>query len=281
MDLSLTAGGIRLLLLVGGSFGIGGMSTQATQAPEQGLDRFVQGAVLAGLGVMLLATGLESANIVWTMADGNWADACAMLQPMFLSGQQTSLVFWTRLGVVLLLAGGWVGLRRAVPRPWWLLGGVALATSMAMDGHAADQGWGWPLVTDTAHIWSAMTWLGGLLLIWLHLVRHEAGVGVLRRFSAVATIAYPVAVLTGAGNAWLQVSDWSAIGHSEYGLFLIAKATGVCLVLGMASYVRQIALPHWIECGPPPQAHRRVLLGELALGLVILALSSLLSQSAP
>jgi putative copper export protein len=280
----------RLLLLAGYTYAMGALVLEGFVLPR-GNDPTQPGArgVLApfylGLAAIVLASTLMFALTVATMSDGSSQAAVAMLGPMLgnLTGIGGVLAY---RGAIVLLIIFWRGAfsRRFTPVSATILG-LLLAFSLSIDGHGAH--WGRLSLlsaSDALHALFAASWLGGLILLWLFIASAKEPLRMVQSFSRVATVCFPGAVLTGLLNAFFQLKDhggWNALFHSPYGLILLGKTVLVGAVLVLAGFMRQIHLPGWERSGASGVGFRKFLTVELVGGVLILMLTSLLTQTSP
>ena len=173
----------------------------------------------------------------------------------------------------------------------WALGAAA-AAAMAWAGHAAAAE---PLglvaaLADACHLVAAGLWLGALLL---RAAARESGadarpyaVLAVRRFSTLALAAMLAIVATGLGNAWVEVGSVPALVGTRYGRLLLVKIALLGPILGIAAANRRRLLPalsgDGVTVGRPAMARlSRFIVWELALALLILAVTAMLSLTVP
>ena len=112
--------------------------------------------------------------------------------------------------------------------------GVAMAVTISLGSHAAALIDVAPaLAADLIHLLAVGAWVGGLpvllLVVWeSRRTRSEDGAAadlteVAARFSAVATVAVGLIVVTGTYSAWLQVLELSRLWTTDYGALLLVK----------------------------------------------------------
>jgi putative copper resistance protein D len=157
----------------------------------------------------------------------------------------------TALGI-----GWWAGGRRLQGRviPGWMLGGgVLIALTRSMSGHAAD--WGdltLPELMDGLHLLAASLWGGGLLSLASTVLPAARSVPVqqrtlladiARRFSRLAGITLMVTMPTGLYNAWLHVGTFQALWQTPYGRALLVKLLFVLPLLTLGASNRYITVP--------------------------------------
>lgn len=123
---------------------------------------------------------------------------------------------------------------------------VALLATFALAGHAATGPWsGLAVVVDVVHLAAAAVWIGGLAVLAGVVLRGGVEVPVVvvaaRRFSTVAFGAVAVVALTGAVQAWRQVSTPAALTSTTYGRLLVVKVGLVAVVVVLGWRSRQAA----------------------------------------
>lgn len=231
------------------------------------------------------------------------------LQETWHNGAIGTLLFETHAGLVwqirFLLAAALtlnVGVQ-AMPglRPhqrWLNTSGLALAgavlISAAWLGHAgADPGVFGPLhiFVHAAHMLAAATWLGGLLPFSLVLLQadraatttalalaHRIGV----RFGNLAQLAVGILVLSGLVNTGLVVDSIRDLLTAEFAGLLAAKICLLLIMLILAAENRRRLVPD-LASSRPAVATRlyRNVIGELALGGLVLLVAGLLGITAP
>lgn len=280
LDVAWGASAARLGLLAGCTVAIGALAHEAFLAGD---DRALSPLLfLVAVGLVALASVAEVALLLLDLAGGDMHDAVSMLGPMFATVHGSGGVMLYRLAV-LLLVGGWrfAARRRAGAATLMVLGGL-LASTLTVDGHGADDG----IVSvraaiDWVHGFSAMIWLGGLLLLWRAIPRLAAPMVQVETFSRVATIAFPLALAAGVANAWLQLAGHgglAALGDTPYGTALVVKTLVVGVVLLLAAFLRQFRLPAIRQGHSAAVGLRGLLAVELVGGVLILAATAWLSE---
>jgi putative copper resistance protein D len=173
-----------------------------------------------------------------------------------------------------------------------LLAAAAVA-SVALTGHARhEQGLVGAIhvAADAAHLIGAAAWLGGLVplavVVGARLRGAEpafASATTVHRFSEMAYVAVFALVASGLVNSWLLVGPMERLFTTAYGRVLLLKLGAFAAMLALATANR-----FWISPGlAGPAAERwygrlgRQIAVEQALGLVVLALVSLLGTMAP
>ncbi len=150
------------------------------------------------------------------------------------------------------------------------------------------------LSADGLHLLAAGAWLGGLVSLFRLVARAvltsspdcdaEAS-NAATRFSGMGYIA--VATLIGSGliNSWFLVGSLANLGN-PYGLLLIVKFVLFAGMLGLAGLNRFLIVPRLIKTNDGGHATglmrlRRHILGEQALGLLIILIVSALGTMQP
>jgi putative copper export protein len=186
----------------------------------------------------------------------------------------------------LALASAVAALGVWIPYPWWravgaLMTAVAVAVAMGGIGHAAADD-AWPRLArllDGMHVAAVGGWLGALALTWSDLpahAPHEVALPRWQLFSPVATVLAPVTLLTGGGSTLLRVAQapLPAIVVSDYGQLLALKLLLVAGTLALGWVNRR-----QVQAQARPVA--RAIRVELALALVVLAVTAVLTRSEP
>lgn len=230
-----------------------------------------------------------------------WAALGRPLADLLSHGRFATL-WWARLGLVTLalaivsVRGLHAGSARIA------LGAVALALlTSSLNSHSAALVSGAYLAVsaDWLHFMAVGSWIGGLFSLVFVLetvvraserradaVRAQA----VARFSALAVIAVVVITATGTFQAWLQVGSWDGLLQTLYGLSIVAKVGLMLLMLVLAAFNLLIVKPRLaggLSSGGLSQMSalaRRFgfsVRGELAVGVVVLAVAAILSGSPP
>ena len=177
-------------------------------------------------------------------------------------------------GLLLILASLRLNLR-----PLLVVGALTALGSVALTGHTGTASPRWlmaPLLT--LHATLAAFWLGSLVPLLEALEKKRETKQTIARFSRLAIFAVPLLAFLGIILARVQLDAWEALTETRYGLLVLAKAALVLLLLGLA------ALNKWVLSPRLPRSADRLALvirAELALGLAVLALTALLSQTPP
>ncbi|MFI9250770.1 copper resistance protein CopC [Streptomyces sp. NPDC053069] len=220
---------------------------------------------------------------------------------------------------LLLLAAAAVALlrarRRRLPRRATLAVAAALSLPLVLTWSAAEHASAGlqvpPAITSaTLHLLAMAAWLGGLAALLRMLQRTPAlPASVPARFSRLAFASVTVLVLTGVYQSWRGLGSWQALTDTTYGRTLLAKLAAVTALLLAAACSRTwtarltqararkaapaARVPEPATGpplppdppAPPPQLPfhllRRSVLAEAAVGVVVLALTTLLTSTVP
>lgn len=169
----------------------------------------------------------------------------------------------------------------------------------ALSGHGSTQS---PVAllfpTNVVHVGAMAIWLGGLatLLFVLPRATRELDPGgrgrllaaALSRFSRIALISVGAILLTGLIQAYVYVRRLDALIETGYGRAVLAKFLLLMAVIAIGAYNRRRSVPRLnrIAAGgeSPGRAGvllRRALRGEVALLVVVLAVTAALASYAP
>ena len=166
---------------------------------------------------------------------------------------------------------------------------AALLASLAGTGHTQTNehmGRYVHTASDAAHLLAAGAWLGGLIALAFTLKQTSTdAVAVLRRFSGMGYVAVAVLVGSGLVNSWFLVGSISGLFTTPYGQLLLIKLLLVAGMLGFAALNRFWLVP---SLARNAEQHdfaltqlRRHVLGEQALGILVLIIVSVLGIMQP
>ncbi len=170
------------------------------------------------------------------------------------------------------------------------------------------------MVSSVLHLLAMAVWLGGLTALLVALVRAPADnplpPAAVARFSRLALVSVAVLAATGVYQSWRGLGSWEAF-TTPYGRTLALKVGAVTLMLAAASYSRNWTerllhvpreKPVLVTVGgdesPPPdrtdqtgtagpgsqeqrRGLRRSVLAEVVIGVVVLAVTTVLTGSQP
>lgn len=178
----------------------------------------------------------------------------------------------------------------------WLVPLLALflLASLAGTGHAhATEGMQGKLHlgADALHLLAAGVWLGGLWPLGLALAAAQSeghpnrAVGdMLMRFSRVGSLAVAVLVASGLVNSWFLVGSLQALIWTPYGQLLLLKLALFSFMALLAAVNRFWITPKFAATASTALWRRRIrrhVLAEQALGMIVLAVVSLLGTLEP
>ena len=256
------------------------------------------------LVVLALAAGAAAVVHQAAVLEGGAAAVDARAIGRLLLGTQGGAV-WLVRGSLLLILGAFLAVRVDVERgvDWIAARGEAALLSvsalalLAAAGHAAavEPGTARAVAVDALHMVAAGTWAGALLplaALWRRAGR-DAGANsrpyavlAAQRFSRWALVVIAIAVLTGAGNAIVQVGSVAALVGTFYGRLLIAKLLVLAGVLGIAAVNRRRLVPALSGDGarlgrPAMRRLAQLVTAEAAVAIVLLALAAAMASTPP
>jgi putative copper resistance protein D len=172
---------------------------------------------------------------------------------------------------------------------------ATLLASLAGTGHTqVEEGWAHTahILSDAAHLLAAGAWLGGLVpLVYVLVSSSSTGSEmwqadrVLLRFSAIGYTAVAVLVGTGLINGWFLVGSVAGLVNTPYGQMLLVKLALFAGMISLAAANRFWLVPSLLASTTVRTVWLRRLrnhvLGEQLLGLMILAVVSLLGTMQP
>lgn len=264
LGLSRWVGRLGAMVLVGG----GALLLVAGRRPDQreSARRLLWAAwswVLVGsIGVLVLSGPHITRRALGAALDvGLWRDVL---------GTQVGRALEIRW-ILLLAAGALILTWSASRSPWWRAGaltvGAGLVVTFPLAGHAAAAASGWgdlgALAVMVVHLSATSLWLGGLALVSLD--RDEV---LVRRWSRLATVAVPVAVVSGVVAVEGLVEDLGRLAETAWGRLLIVKVVLVAVVVVVGAVAR------WLLLRDGAASVRRVIAVELVLGLAVLSLAT-------
>jgi putative copper export protein/methionine-rich copper-binding protein CopC len=270
-----------LLVVIGAAafywFVLGG-ATKAGLATPVAEDSAVRARGVAMIGRLLAQWAALRANVV---------DPSAMPLGRLLRDSSWGHAWMLEAGALAVaIIGLHIARRAGSPRVGWGIAAIAsivLAVAPALSGHAAVPETAVPLIADVAHVLSAGSWMGALLVLLV------AGLPAARRapeparamtplvnaFSSCALASAAILVLTGIAATWRNVESLSALVSSPYGRILLLK-------LGVLAIAALIGLYNWRRARPAlvtsgdDTAIRRAMRAELAAAAVILLVTAVL-----
>ncbi|SFU93169.1 copper resistance protein CopC [Alicyclobacillus macrosporangiidus] len=251
----------------------------------------VQRARLAGLAVLTVAVLANLPLQARLDAGVGWGQALApgVWWPVLTATRFGPLWGWAAAMVAVLWAAWAAGRRRGAMWVTLLATAVCIAAKSA-SGHAA--GATVPAVSiplDAFHLAAATLWIGSLLGMVVLLSRVEPVVAdrdermalyweTMRRFAPWGITSVCVLAATGLYAALDNIPTGYAWIHTRYGQTLLVKLGVFLLMFGLAAF-------HWVRAHGAPAGRRRsiqrTLAAELALGAVVLVITSVLTNLPP
>ena len=170
-------------------------------------------------------------------------------------------------------------------------GGAALWTLSLTSHGAATAGIRWAtLSVDYIHLVASAFWVGALfhLALGIPLVfrsltpdqRTACLSAILPRFSVIAALSVVVLIATGLFSAWAQVTIFPAL-ETPYGLTLLVKLAIVIPILALAGLNLMWVRPRLSRSDGIGRWLRRLVLGEAALAVLVLAAVGVLTSLEP
>ena len=134
------------------------------------------------------------------------------------------------------------------------------------------------MTSGALHAAAAAAWIGGLVVLTLHVFRRDAGVGVaIRRFSVVATVALAALAITGLANTYTRLERPEDLWSTAYGVLVIGKVV-LLVVLAAIAYQSRKQLSVGVAAGQRGPRLRWLALEGLFMALTLgLALSMTLT----
>lgn len=276
-------------------YGFAGSPISADAGARDALDRSLARVTI---GAALLALLSAVAIIPFTAAEMSGSDALALDPSTWhavLFDTQFGHVWCWHLGFAVALLA-----LTAMPRRPWQTGAVAMAAllllaSLGLTGHAAmDMGGGATHeINQMVHLTAAGLWLGGLVPLGVLLRRAVRTDGAeyraltrvaLPHFSQIGYVAVALLAITGTVNSIMLVGSFHALTTTPYGRLLAVKIALFLTMVGLALGNRFRLMPP--VRGPrsaiaPLHTLARSVLAEQAIGLLILAVVSLLGTWPP
>ncbi|HEY2163034.1 MAG TPA: copper resistance protein CopC [Gemmatimonadaceae bacterium] len=196
------------------------------------------------------------------------------------------------VGVVIALIGLFGAAQST--RAWFgvAVGAVLICVSEALTGHAAAmRHTALSIAVDVTHVLGAGAWMGTLfVMVGVGLpalgrlnpaTAARAGSSLTRAYHTAAVDGVVLVVLSGVIAAFLRLPAFNALWTTDYGSWLFRKLIFVLIALAFGAYHwRRVVTPEWTD--DTRRRFSRSAFGELVVGLVIIALTSILvSTSLP
>ncbi|HEY3344410.1 MAG TPA: copper resistance protein CopC [Anaerolineaceae bacterium] len=231
------------------------------------------------VGVLVQAGQAAGSGLVWP-----WSSQAIAI----LTDSRYGILVIARLAAGLLLAG-----LLLAPGPRWnrwaavpiVLG---LGLTYALESHAAAQPAPiLPVLSDGIHLLAASVWVGGLFLFLAGLwsarrlapdLRTRLTAILIPHFTNLALTSVAILTLTGVYASLVDIGSLQALVSTPYGQALLVKLAIAMPMIGMGAYNLLVTTPRMRTAaqqagGDPGRvlAFRRLLTGEAALGVLLLA----------
>jgi copper transport protein len=134
----------------------------------------------------------------------------------------------------------------------WAILTTAVAASWALYDHAStgvQAPWG-GVPADIIHLDAMAVWIGGLAVLAGFALRGPDDDGVataVPRFSSISLACVGTIVASGAYQTWREVGAWQALVDTSYGRLILAKVTGLLVLIALGYLAR-----HYIQRGLRP-----------------------------
>ncbi|MGH3629737.1 MAG: CopD family protein, partial [Sciscionella sp.] len=247
--------------------------------------RRVLRGMVAGGGVGVLAGIVGELLAAWYAA--GWGSR-ALLD---LAGGDVGRWWWVRLAAIPVVVLGWARTgRRGGHGGFGIMaaGVMGIVLTFAATSHPAASplpamGLGFAFV----HVLAATTWIGGVIGLGAVLAAGRGWLppddrrSLLERFSVVAGMAVAAVLLTGAGNAILELGGISDLVNSPFGLALLAKLVLLAALLVVAARNAAALVAAVRARRPGRDGLLRAVVVEAVLGLAVLVPTAVMSVEAP
>ena len=244
--------------------------------------RRLQGLALSAAAAATLAWAVLEAGVMGESPGP--AEAIAVL-PEMLADTVFGHMLLARLALLALTAALLVAARGRAAGLALVPAGLAVVLQVAaLHGYAMHQGPSLLLVAEALHVLAAAAWLGALPALAVIAAASPAKVAgqAAHRFSALGIAAVVTLAATAGVQARALVGTWAGLFDSAYGRVALAKLLLFALLVAFAARNRLRLVP--LTAAGDAAAHarlRRSIAAAAVLGLVVIALASLLSTMAP
>ncbi len=251
-------------------------------------------AAMLGTAIHFATQGPYAVGGTWSgIVDlGLWGDVWSTRNGQSLVARLVLLVVF---GGLLIVA---TGNRSRLETAWWrssaALVGAGVIVTMSAAGHPSSSSLaGVAVGVDAAHLGAIVVWVGGLLALiavgFAHTNQHsedrddqldgdriEYGErDVVLRFSRWATVAVPLAVVTGLWQTWHLLPSWNDLSGTAWGRALVVKISFVVAAVTIGGVAR------WLIVNRLEGSLRRLVLIEVAVVVAILAATTSLVANPP
>ena len=185
-------------------------------------------------------------------------------------GTRTGMMIIARVALLATLGA----VASLVPRRAILAAVGLAAMSIAAGGHAAAQS---PAVVMVAigavHVFAVWIWIGAVAILAAQSRRNDVGAQI-RTMSRVMNVVLPALVVTGALGAGKNMGGWGNLFNATYGRLVVAKVVAVALLTLAGLALRR-------GFASDSKSVRRVLGAELAVGIAVFGLTTVLTVTPP
>ncbi|MGO4684608.1 copper homeostasis membrane protein CopD [Hyphomicrobium sp. 2TAF46] len=247
------------------------------------------GLALAAIVSAALWLAFVAANMTGSLSGAVDPEALKSVLSDTLFGQVWAARLMLGIGIVGLTAFLFISSKQHLPSGLNLVLSGALLATLAGTGHTMhSEGMlrGLHIAADSVHLLAAGAWFGGLFaLAYVLADRSPVAMAVLHRFSGMGYVA--VAALVGSGliNSWYLVGSVSNLLATPYSQLLLVKLGLFSGMLMLAAANRFWLMPALTRDPSPDntaaQRLRRHVVGEQALGVLIITVVSLLGTLEP
>lgn len=217
-------------LVLGGGLGLFAVHVMDSDSGQAGLRR--------------LTVGLMCLGVVGTVITMAMRGTGGPLDLTMLPAGAVPAVAAAALGSALAIVG------RANRTPVTVGVGLALLAPV-LTGHTRSFEPGWLMVlSDTAHLYAAAIWAGGLVGIALITRRYRTEMGgLVSRFSRMAAWSLAIVLVSGLTLAWTLHRSWAGLTGTEHGRLALLKLTVVLAVAGVGAINRYRLVPTLATAG--------------------------------
>ncbi len=222
--------------------------------------------------------------------------------PLFLTrtGYGNLVILRTAI-LALLLIVTYINIKR--PKRWSIVSGVILSllllASLSMSSHQAQRGYFTiAFLLDVGHVVSISLWIGGVFFIrfcYGFFLRDRGKdlwgefLGMIKRFSSLATYSVALAGLTGIVLALIRINGLSILTDTAYGRTFVAKVFVVSGIFALGGVNKFFIIPLLEKKGNPEwESLLKVkkylywcITIEAVLGVLALLITSLLTHLSP
>lgn len=170
--------------------------------------------------------------------------------------------------------------RERLTTSWWrsstALVGVGLVLTSSASGHpSASELAGVAVAVDAVHLAAVVTWFGVLVAVVIDRLPIEG----VRWFSRLATVAVPIAIVTGVWQAWHLGGGLATLGESTWGRSLVVKGVFVVVLVSFGFVAREIVLGSGRDASAA--ALRRLIGVEIVVATAVFGLTANLVDHPP